>query len=97
MQTASTLQPMPPFVTDEFVLKVLLAMGGRATLPDMKDYVKANYSGWTPNNLMYIGAQLCSLRRSGYIANTKMEIRKRNPKTAFYITDEAKAIIEASR
>lgn len=97
MQALAKLEPMPPFVTSEFILKLLLALGGKATLSEIKQYVKANYSGWTPNTMMYIGTQLGSLRRSGYVGNTKMDIRKRNSTPTFYITDEARAIIEASR
>lgn len=88
---------MPPFVTDEFVLKVLLAMGGRSTLPGLKEYVKTNYSGWTNNTLKYIGTQLKSLCRSGYVSSEKRDYRKRNSEQGFYITEEARAIIQASR
>jgi hypothetical protein len=93
MQT-TTLQPMPPFVTDQFVIKVLLALGGRATLPDMKEHIKSNYSGWTDKELSYFSTQIRSLQRSGYMENAKINYRRGESKPIFYITDEARAIIE---
>lgn len=62
MQMATTaLNSLPPFINDEFVLIVLSSLDGRATLMDMRIYVKTHYSGWTENTMLYFASQAANL------------------------------------
>lgn len=95
--TTTTLQPMPPFINDVFVLNIILKLGGKTTLPEIKAHIMTNYSGWTKNHLIYATTQLHSLVRSGYLGIEKMDIRTRRSCPGYYVPDEVRAIIERSR
>lgn len=96
MKAETSLQSMPPFVNDEFVLNVLQSLGGRATLMDMRTYIKTNYSGWTDNALSYFTSQVASLLKSGYLEKTKIDFRHGERQPIYYIPDDVRAIIARS-
>lgn len=91
----STIYKLPPFITDGFVLKVIIDMGGTVTDTQIKEHIQTSWDDrdWKLNRkgvhaMQYIKTQLNSLTSAGYF------ITKRDKKTGeliYQITEDAKA------
>lgn len=85
------LKPLPPFITDNFALSIIVQLG-EPTSAEIRAFLKNNYDLKAfPHAEQYIFAQIKSLINHGYLERRP---EKKFGEARYSVTDEARPIVK---